>query len=410
MTLKELEEQLGVPRAVALRLARMIPGAKKEAGGPGQIPRWVIPDDALQHLTEEMLEAARVEPSPATAASPGDPGLVEEERAVKRARLAADQTRAEADRLKAEADRVKAEEDLARLRDRRGPTTPEPALSSWLLDRLDRLERAVQDGAHPDPMAPMAEMVITIMAPLIEKLAAQPSPAPTQPSLPDLLGIVEKVRSLAGPPEEVRRELRATYRAGLEDGMARAGVGTGEGASAWADVLHSLPEMIRTGQELGLLRPPAMPAVMPPPASAPTMPTGASAPVTAGGPAASPPASAPGSPPPGPSGIPAGPQADQLPTMGAILFLLRRAVETEKSGGPSYEAHSLIVDEHLPGFLDEWATLDQDQALQSLATVDPFFAQPTAQEWLRRWWRFLREEYLVEEEPGPKANDEGERR
>ncbi len=405
MTIKQLEEALQIPRSAALRLARMLPGAKKEAAAPGQIPRWVIPDDALQHLTEEMIEAARAEPPPATAASLGDPGLVEEERAVKRARLAAEQARAEADRLKAEADRVKAEEDLARLRDRRGPTTPEPALSSWLLDRLDRLERAVHDGAHPDPMAPMAEMVMTIMAPLIERLAAPPPPAPTQPSLPDLLGIVEKVRSLAGPPENMRREIREAYRDGVEDGGARAAASTGEGPSAWADVLRSLPEMIRTGQELGLLRPPAMPPAVPPI----TAPPGASVQVTAGAPN-SPPASATGSPLPGPSGTPAGPQGDQLPALGAILFLIRRAVETEKSGGPSYEAHSIIVDEHLPGFLDEWAKLDQDQALQYLATADPFFAQPTAQEWLRRWWRFLREEYLVEEEPGPKANDEGERR
>lgn len=137
MTLRELADQLEIPRAVALQLAQRIPGAKKEATGEGRIPRWIIPDDALARVDEDLIEEARAAaqrpiggPSApvATAASAlrtdavVNGSLRDEELEVARVRLAAEKERAEADRCQAEAARLKAESDVERLRGAGRPT------------------------------------------------------------------------------------------------------------------------------------------------------------------------------------------------------------------------------------------------------------------------------------------------
>ena len=73
MTLKEFAEKLEIPRSAALRLARMIPGATKEPAGPGQIPKWALPGDAVEHVIEEMIEEAR-EPTNSTGESSSSSG------------------------------------------------------------------------------------------------------------------------------------------------------------------------------------------------------------------------------------------------------------------------------------------------------------------------------------------------
>ena len=126
MTLKEFAEGLGVSRNVAARLALKIPGAKREPGRPGQIPMWVLPEDALDYMDEPMVKAAKEQAtseeerpaspvSPAAPAALPDPALVDEELAVRREKLAAEKVRAETLRLQAEAERRKVEHELNAL-------------------------------------------------------------------------------------------------------------------------------------------------------------------------------------------------------------------------------------------------------------------------------------------------------
>ncbi|MGH9362749.1 MAG: hypothetical protein ACRD2T_12615, partial [Thermoanaerobaculia bacterium] len=263
MTLRELADALGVSRNVAAKLAPKVPGAKREPRGPGQIPAWILPEDAFDYITEEMLEAARAEAAqaaPSTSAPSADPALLDEDRAVRRERLAADKARAEADRLRAEADRHKAEDELERLRDRQRGSRPDPG--PLAADRFAALERKVEEAVRrPDVAATMAELLKAATAPLapfIERLAAGPQPAPQPFGPTDLLGLAEKLRGLLGPPEGgLRREIRAAYRDGLEDGRERAG--TGEGGRSWAealsDIARALPDALRFGVQAGLIRP-----------------------------------------------------------------------------------------------------------------------------------------------------------
>lgn len=108
VTLKALMDKHNISRNVALKLVRMIPLARKEPGGPGQIEQWIIPDD--DHVDAAMIEKAREEAretpgSPSSAEPPpSDPALQEEERALRRERLATEKIRAEIARLQAEAE------------------------------------------------------------------------------------------------------------------------------------------------------------------------------------------------------------------------------------------------------------------------------------------------------------------
>lgn len=266
MTLREFADALGVPRNVAAKLAPKIPGARREPRGPGQIPAWVLPEDALDYVTEDLLEAARAEagqPSQPGAAPPADPALLDEERAVRREHLAADKARAEADRLRAEADRHKAEEELERLRERQRGARPDPGPPG--ADRFGALERKVEEALRrPDGAAAAAELLkaaIAPLAPFIERLAAAPPPPPQSFGPAELLTLAEKFRGLLGPPEaDLRREIRVAYRDGLEDGRERT-AGGGEGARSWAetlaDIARALPDALRLAVQAGLIRPKA---------------------------------------------------------------------------------------------------------------------------------------------------------
>ncbi len=246
MRLKEFAEALGVSRNVAARLAVRIPGARKEPGEPGQIPRWILPDDAPAHVDEAMVEQAKGEvavPDRSAGGSPGagSPELAEERRAVERERLAAERARAEAERLRAEAERRRLEEREAerrRLDEREGRLGADPRLAERLAGLESRLDEALR---RPDPVAAVGEMVKTftpLLAPVLERLTAPPpSPAPTA-ALADVLALVEKARGFLGPPEgQLRTEVelgRDMLRQGIALGreQAAAAVSDGEG-SAW---------------------------------------------------------------------------------------------------------------------------------------------------------------------------------
>ncbi len=67
LTLRDLCERLDITRPVALRLVKKLPGAAKRAQGGGKMERWEIPDDALEAIDDEMLDAAKAEVADAGA-------------------------------------------------------------------------------------------------------------------------------------------------------------------------------------------------------------------------------------------------------------------------------------------------------------------------------------------------------
>ncbi len=287
MTLKQFAETLGVDRNIAARVAAMIPGAKREAAGDGQIARWSIPDDAMDHVTEEMVAEAKEQgatrseaPAPPPRAEPptflpGEPALREEELAVKREKLAAEKVRAETSRLQAEGERRKAQEDLKGIGARAGS-------DSALAERLVRIEAALQ---RPDTTATVVEIVkavTPIIAPLLERATtpAVPASAPLGPT--DLLGLAEKVKALVSPETNLRSEIRAAFRDGMEIGRERAAAEHGEGSSSeWGDTIKgfvqgfgiAMPELVQAARQAGLLKPVAATPALP----------GANAPTTSGG-------------------------------------------------------------------------------------------------------------------------------
>jgi hypothetical protein len=162
LTLRDLCERLEITRPVALRLVKKLPGAAKRAQGGGKMGRWEIPDDALDSIDDEMLDAAKAEAaagstaptSPPTAGRSGvattDPALREETLAVERERLAAE-------RVEAETRRAKAERDLENVRGTKGGADP---VVADRLSRLERLvERAVESRPAPDPTTGVTELV-----------------------------------------------------------------------------------------------------------------------------------------------------------------------------------------------------------------------------------------------------------
>ncbi len=262
MTLRELEEKLEIPHKVALRLAPMISGAKKEAAGPGQLPRWSLPDEALNQVTEEMLEEARKQTGvvvPTQTVSPApplpDPALADEELAVKREKLAAEKIRAETARLQAEAERKKVQEELKAMGATRGGADP------ILAERLGRLEQRLESALQrPDPTAAVAEMV-KALTPLLERVTT-PAPAPPAPSSTELLALFEKVKGLVSPEGNLRGEIRAAFREGLEIGRERATGGEGGGFS-WTETIQgllqglapTLPALVEAAKRSGLAMP-----------------------------------------------------------------------------------------------------------------------------------------------------------
>ncbi len=283
MTLKELSEKLEIPRSAALKLVRLLPGTKKEAAGPGQIPKWVIPDDALDQVTEEMLEEAR-EPTTTTektttgkdesgsptrvttlGALPTDPALHEEELAVKRERLAAEKIRAETARLQAEADRRKVQEELKAL------GTARPGADPLLAERLARIEAALQ---RPDATATVVELVKAVTPVLTPLLERATTPAPHPPATPplgptDLLALAERLKGLTSPEGTLRNEIRAAFREGMEIGRERAAAGA-EGGGDWAETVRgvmqglslALPDLAQAARQVGLVRPGIQPGAM----------------------------------------------------------------------------------------------------------------------------------------------------
>lgn len=106
MMLREFAKALGVDRHLAARVARRIPGTRQVAGRPGQFERLEIPDDAIEHVTKEIVEEERAAlgSSASVESPPSDPALREEELAVRREKLATEKIRAETARLQAEAE------------------------------------------------------------------------------------------------------------------------------------------------------------------------------------------------------------------------------------------------------------------------------------------------------------------
>lgn len=81
------------------------------------------------------------------------------------------------------------------------------------------------------------------------------------------------------------------------------------------------------------------------------------------------------------------PQATVLRTI--VYPVIRRAIELKDTDLETYER---IVENHLPGFLDQWAQMPLEDSLSYLQTLDPsFLATLEAREWLSAFYRFVKE-------------------
>jgi len=271
MTLKEFAEALGVSRNDAARLALKIPGAKREAVRPGQIPMWVLPDDALDCVDETMIKAAKEQanseeerqapPGSVTLpAGPADSALADEELAVRRERLLVEKIRAETLRLQAEAERRKVEQELSALNAPRVGLEP-------VLDRLARFERRFDEAVQrPDSTLAAAEILKAlspVLTPLIERAAAPgPASTPSAFGLNELLALADRLKTSLTPPDNrLRSEIREAFREGLEIGRERARGHDDGGDGSWSSILQevvrglgaAMPGLVQGARDAGLL-------------------------------------------------------------------------------------------------------------------------------------------------------------
>lgn len=212
----------------------------------------------------------------------------------------------------------------------------------------------------------------TLLPKLVERLVSPPDPADRQ------LDFVTKVLDL-------KDRLGGPFEGGELPDWKSLGV------LVLAAVLGTNPRLQETINRI-------VPQLLPPARPAPGAPT-------PGAPAALPTATEPARVtvvPPAAAPAPGTPAADPAiqHAIHAVLTLLRQAIE-KNSRDP--ELYASLADEHLPGFLDEWTRLDQEQAIGQLAHFDPFFGTEPAVAWLKAWWQFLKEEYLVQGGDTPPA-------
>ncbi len=258
-SVKDLMEEYGLTRSQATRLARRLPGSKKEQLRPGAIPSWTIPDESVESITPELLDEVRQAAPQAAPAPPrleGDPGLTEELRAVKKEEL-------EAARIRAKAERLKAEEELERVERRaRGEGREgrsDPMVADLLLAKFEAAMAAQQQRPETSTIADVLKVLAArpdhtekIFQVLLERLAAPA--AASQPILgpTELLTLIERFKNLAGSPQvNLRQEVREAFRDGIELGRERGMVESGESEGSLAEGIVKgfapfIPEILET--------------------------------------------------------------------------------------------------------------------------------------------------------------------
>ncbi len=154
MTIKELIDGLAlsrgfeVSRDLAYQVARRVPGARKEPNParPGAMDQWVLPDNALDLVTDELLaEAAAAirSTAPPRPAGPGDTSrsaLSDEEAALRAQRLRLERQRLELDELELRERRDAVERRRSGAQGGGGGDVA----TFLLLERLGALERKIE--------------------------------------------------------------------------------------------------------------------------------------------------------------------------------------------------------------------------------------------------------------------------
>lgn len=407
LTLRDLCERLEITRPVALRLVKKLPGAAKRAQGGGKMERWEIPDDALDSIDDEMLDAAKAEAaagstapaSPPTEGRSGvattDPALREEALAVDRERLAAERARAETERLEAETRRARAERDLESARG--GTKSGADPVVADRLSRLERLvERVVESATQrpaPDSTAGVTELVkaaVPLLAPLMERLAAPSTTPATTPALgpAELLSLAGQLKALIAPPESsLRRDIGAAFREGVDIGRARAGAEAGDGGGG--GLVATVNSIIQ-----GLA--PYVPSII-------EGVRGLSGPARAA-PDAAPERALRSAPPAQPSGGDAPMAINPLKEiLDAVLEELTKPVAERDLPGVAAFLESIVLNEAGDTFLDRLAPLARTPdrlAKLSARLIDPRFSEPDAWPGVRALLDHLSGAVIAQPPPG----------
>jgi hypothetical protein len=236
-------------------------------------------------------------------------------------------------------------------------------------DELDRLQQitTIIAALQPKPLdlAALIAALGTILGPIIGKLLTPPDPADK------VFGLFEKwldLRERIDPPEG------------------------GDWKSALVRGLSSLLENPQIRQAvIGGGMPSAIPAVVPAPSPIPppTTPPGASPPSPANG-------------SPGPVGPPLTPHEQRARHVLATLIwpLVKQAA---LAGSEDRETYAALIDQHLDGFLEQWAQSEPNIAITILGRLDPeVLTNVELQRWLLGFHGWVREDFLQRDD-----SDEG---
>jgi hypothetical protein len=258
ITRRTIEEAFGLGSKAALRLIKMLPGAR-QATLPGGAVQWVVDDDSLlDSITDDMIAEAKAvaqTPGGGGAAAPPITRIVAEDPEVLADRKRLERERLEVERLKAEADRVRHEAELRRLRGDGRDRDDMTPLVSQLIERLDQrpdpaaeaLRREVEDlrrrleAATAGPRT--AEIVLELtkalgptLTAVVNRLATPPTPATPPMGPQDLVALAKNLKDLLGPASGVG-DLKTAFREGIELGVmkseAAAETGTVVGETPW---------------------------------------------------------------------------------------------------------------------------------------------------------------------------------
>jgi hypothetical protein len=227
------------------------------------------------------------------------------------------------------------------------------------VERLAQLATVLQ-AMQPKPLdiAALLTAVGTILGPVLSKMLSPPDPADK------MLGLVEKFLDI------------------------RERIEPGAGSDSWQSVvmraLGTLAESPIVRQALGNVPPAPVPAL---PAAAPVPALPAPVPVTATVPAS--PAN--GHPDAGSATRDA--DAQERAVLNQMVWpLVKRAA---LAGSDDYETYAALVDQQLPGFLEQWANADANQAMIFLGQVDrDVLTNVELQRWLLAFHTFVRTDFL----------------
>jgi hypothetical protein len=278
---------------------------------------------------------------------------------------------------------------LNNLRAASGAGDPGPYPSDRGGDDLDRMAQLASVLAALQPKAtdftPFLTLAGSILTPLITRLMQPPQPAD------QLLGLVDKVLDI--------RE--------------RIGEG-GTGEPDWKTaIVRAVAGIAQTHPQLLALltgTPTPAPPPMREPAPLPALPAGTPAVVAPyTGPTVTAPSPSNGHPSTLPDGGPplTADEQHQQRTLATMIWPLVK--QAALHGTDDFETYASLIDQQLPGFLEQWSTTDANGAMVMLGTLDrDVLTNIELQRWCLAFHAFVREDFLqrTDDPPGEGAQHE----